>query len=85
MFSVKLLLSNNIVKNNDFVSTYTNFYNPIEFCAPELFEQDIKNGHTISSKVDIFSLGVVLFYLASGSLPFGADTKEEQIEKIKQN
>jgi len=61
-FSVKLLLSNNIAKINDRqASTYTNFYNPIEFCAPELFEQEIKGGHSISSKVDIFSLGVVLF------------------------
>lgn len=59
--TVKLLLSNNIVKNNDFVSTYTNFYNPIEFCAPELFEQEIKSANVVSSKVDIFSLGVVLF------------------------
>jgi len=84
VFFVKLLLSNNIVSSDDFTNTYTNFNNPIEFCAPELFDQELKATSLVTKKVDIFSLGVVLYYLSSGVIPFYAETKEEQIDKIKQ-
>jgi len=49
-----------------------------------MFEQELKTNQLISNKIDIFSLGVVLYYIACGNLPFDAETKEEQIEKIKQ-
>ena len=47
------------------------------YSAPEVF----KNDH--NEKVDIWSIGVVLYFMLVGSLPFLGDSNEQVIQSIK--
>lgn len=46
------------------------------FCAPELFNNQW------SEKVDLWSIGVILFLLLNGSLPFAGDNHEQVVQNI---
>ena len=46
------------------------------YCAPEVFSNEI------SDKVDVWSIGIVLYFMLMGSLPFDGDTNEEAIQAI---
>lgn len=52
------------------------------YVAPEILENK-KQGKTYSKKVDIWSLGVVLFTMLSGTLPFSNDYGSPASEQIK--
>ena len=43
----------------------------------------IENDIEALKKADIWSIGVILYLLVSGKLPFEAKTNEELVEKIK--
>ena len=47
------------------------------YCAPEIFKNEY------SDKVDLWSVGVVLYFMLVGSLPFDGATNEEVIQNIK--
>ena len=48
-----------------------------DFVAPEVF---IGGGY--DEKVDIWALGITIFKLVTGSLPFESEYRSETIEKI---
>ncbi len=47
------------------------------YCAPEIFKNEY------SDKVDIWSVGVVLYFILTGSLPFNGYSNESVIAAIK--
>ncbi len=47
------------------------------YCAPEMFKNEN------SDKIDIWSTGVVLYFMLVGALPFDGNSNEEVIESIK--
>ena len=81
-----LLDSDNNIKLADF--GFSNFYSPNEllstwcgsppYAAPELFE----GKQYVGPKADIWSLGVVLYVLVSGSLPFDGATLQELRSRV---
>ena len=48
------------------------------YAAPELFQED----HYLGPPVDIWAIGILLYYMVSGKLPFSADSIPELKEKI---
>ncbi|XP_031624193.1 ovarian-specific serine/threonine-protein kinase Lok-like [Contarinia nasturtii] len=68
-----------LVKNNSELRTLCG--TPM-YVAPEILET--KGEGTYTEKVDIWSLGVVLFTMLSGSLPFADDYGSPAAEQIKQ-
>jgi serine/threonine protein kinase len=46
------------------------------YCAPEVFRNES------SEKVDLWSIGIILYFLLMGSLPFDGDSHEEVIQAI---
>lgn len=48
------------------------------YAAPELFKED----HYLGPPVDIWAIGILLYYMISGKLPFSADSIPELKEKI---
>lgn len=47
------------------------------YCAPEIFKNEY------SDKIDIWSTGVILYFMLVGSLPFEGNSNEEVIASIK--
>ncbi|KAH3660348.1 hypothetical protein OGAPHI_006934 [Ogataea philodendri] len=55
----------------------------LEYCAPELFEIDQTGRlHDFSYKSDIYSLGMILYYLCFGKLPFKSSDQSTIREEI---
>jgi len=52
----------------------TDFQGTRTYMAPELLERRAYNG----KKVDMFAIGVILFFLVTGIFPFGAAEKNDR-------
>ena len=53
------------------------------FFAPEMFQRfKSKNNHVRGEKIDIWALGVTLYYIVKGFYPFTADSTMEIQEKV---
>ena len=63
-------------KTLEAVTVYGGGVNGPYYCAPEVFSNEI------SDKVDVWSIGIVLYFMLMGSLPFDGDTNEEAIQAI---
>jgi serine/threonine protein kinase len=50
--------------------------------TPYYFSPEIANGHTHNRKTDLWSLGVVLYYLLEGAMPFEASTLLDLVRAI---
>jgi len=80
-----LMTSENIVKISDF--GFAKFENEVEtekvicgsndYISPEMLKRD-----TVTSKCDIWALGVILFRLLFGYLPFHCEDKEDTEKNI---
>lgn len=51
--------------------------------SPNYLAPEIVNNERYGRAVDLWSIGVIVFTLLSGSLPFNASTKDKLFEKIK--
>lgn len=66
-----------------FLSFYTNFEHPLIFSCrylpPECFQTNSSNPPLISQKVDVWSVGVILYQMVYGKKPFGEDMSQETL------
>ncbi|QDU92985.1 serine/threonine-protein kinase [Lignipirellula cremea] len=62
--------------SNPFTSTAAPSDNPFAYLAPE----QLGSQPTTTVKIDLFSLGAILFHAISGQLPHQASTREEMLE-----
>jgi serine/threonine protein kinase len=54
------------------------FSGTLSYCAPELLKQDDSGRYgTYTTKSDIFSLGMIIYFMCYGTLPYTAANKEE--------
>jgi len=79
-----LMTSENIVKISDF--GLAKFENEVEtgkvMCgSTDYMSPEMLKGDTVTSKADIWALGVILFRLIFGNLPFHCEDKEETKKK----
>ena len=78
LFGLKLIdfgLSSRIQKNKKLNNTVGTSY----FIAPEILKSEY------DEKCDVWSIGVILYYILSGKFPFTGKTNIEIFEKIKNN
>lgn len=61
-----------------FESSTGHFFGTLHFISPEQ-----ARGHTADIRSDLFSVGVVLYHMATGQLPFNADAPLLVLEKIR--
>ena len=47
------------------------------YCAPEIFEKEY------DEKVDLWSIGVIMYMMLTGEPPFSGDSEQEIIKNIK--
>jgi len=73
------LLDFGLAAIGDQSSLFSEWVGSPDYAAPELFERIPYSG----SRADIFSLGVVLFALATGVLPFSKEARECQINDYR--
>ena len=53
------------------------------FFAPEMFQRyKSKDNHVRGEKIDIWALGVTLYYITKGCYPFEAETVVEMQDKV---
>ncbi|HEY0983649.1 serine/threonine-protein kinase, partial [Schlesneria sp.] len=69
----RVILHPNAVEQQEFVGTPT-------FMAPELFDHQ-----PATAASDVYSLGVIYFYLLTGTLPFQDDNMSELIRQVRHN
>lgn len=55
----------------------------LEYCAPELFEADGDHLKQFSHASDIYSLGMILYFLCFDKLPFNSDSPDEIRDEIR--
>ncbi len=72
-FGIARLEKSEMVKTRD-----QTFMGTIYYCSPE----QLKEFKNIDRRTDIFSMGVVLYQLLTGTLPFHEDSIAETIDKI---
>jgi serine/threonine protein kinase len=51
------------------------------FTAPEVLNSMSKGQVTYDSKCDIYSLGIIFYFLQAGTVPFNSRTKSELLKK----
>jgi hypothetical protein len=55
-----------------------------DFCgSPSYIAPEILRGELYGRAVDLWSIGVIVYILLSGQMPFGGETEEEQFSQIK--
>ena len=52
----------------------------VKYMAPELFDKNFSN--SIGYSIDVWSIGIILFALVTGRLPFNGENNSEIIEKV---
>ena len=70
-------LALNVLKNKDTDSTFIMGVGSPSYMSPEQIK-----GYPLNQKTDLYSLGVVLFHMLTGRLPFRAKTPAQLIYKI---
>jgi eukaryotic-like serine/threonine-protein kinase len=77
-FGLAKTLSREAMQTPAFETTSGTFFGTLHFIAPEQ-----ARGHAADARSDLFSVGVVLYHMASGHLPFNGESPLLVLDKIR--
>ena len=81
-YNARLKYTNNdlIINNLEYYSQITDLNWKLKYLAPEILRK-----HTYDEKVDLWSLGIIIYVLAFKEFPYKGTNRKEILNKIKKN